>query len=391
MRMKTKSENKSRKILGKIGGILLTIALMYVLFCGNVHINTNTEVIEVGTKTSYEGISASFFGLDITKLGNQEGDVDTKTIGEYQISYKPFWFPKTYNKTVKVVDNTAPEITLKGNEVMVLTNINKFVEPGFEAFDNYDGEVTDKVKTECIKLQEKFYEIHYYVSDSYGNVGCAIRPISIEPGTVYLTFDDGPSKDITPEILKILNNYNVTATFFVVDYDESKEGLIRQEYMNGHTIGLHGKSHQYSEIYADLNTLLDNFNQLQERVKETTGGYEANIIRFPGGSSNTVSKQYCPGIMTEAIDRISEEGFIYFDWNVDAGDTGQAKNAEEVYQNVISGIREGRDNVILLHDSAKNTKMVEALPRIIEYCIEHGYEIKAITQDTNPVHHKVSN
>lgn len=383
-------KTKRRKLLKNIGITLLFIAVAYVWLANSVRINTNTQVIEVGTQEEY-AITANFFGIDITKCGTQTGEVNLTRLGEYEVEYAPYWTPEKFVKKIKVVDTTAPKINLEGNEVVVVTNIDQYVEPGFTAIDNYDGDITNQVKTELIKREEKFYEVHYAVMDSSGNIETAIRTISIEAGTVYLTFDDGPSLDTTPEILKILRKYNISATFFVLGYDENKEYLIMEEYIEGHNIGLHGYSHRYSEIYTDIDTLMENFYQIEALVSSTTIGYESKIIRFPGGSSNTVSKRYCEGIMTEAVERVTEEGYVYFDWNVDSGDAGEAKTSEEVYKNVISGIQEGRNNVVLMHDFSGNTKTVEALPRIIEYCIEHGYALKTITSETTPVHHNVSN
>lgn len=384
-------KTKRRKLLRNVGITLLFIAVAYVWLANSVRINTNTQVIEVGAQEDYS-ITANFFGIDITKCGTQTGEANLAQLGEYEIEYAPYWTPEKFVKKIKVVDTTAPEINLEGEEVVVVTNIDQYVEPGFTAIDNYDGNITNQVKTELVKREEKFYEVHYAVMDSSGNVETAIRAISIEAGTVYLTFDDGPSLDTTPEILKILRKYNISATFFVLGYDENKEYLIREEQMEGHNIGLHGYSHKYSEIYTDIDTLMENFYQIENLVSNTTNGYESKVIRFPGGSSNTVSKRYCEGIMTEAVERVTEEGYVYFDWNVDSGDASEeTKTSEEVYQNVISGIQEGKNHIILMHDFSGNTKTVEALPRIIEYCIEHGYTLKTITSETTPVHHNVSN
>lgn len=388
--MKIIKEQRKRRILSEVIILLVAIALLYMWTINSIHINTDPQIIEVGEQCSYN-ITAKLLEMDITKLGKETGNVDCNQIGEYQIEYTPYWIPKKYTKTIQVVDKTAPEIILKGEEVLSVNNIEEFVEPGFIAVDNYDGDITNQVKTELVQVENKFYEVHYSVTDSSGNVKIATRAISIEAGTVYLTFDDGPSLDITPEILQILHANNIPATFFVVRYGENKEHLIRKEIMAGHNVGLHGYSHDYAEIYTDLDTLMENFYQLETLVSNTAEGYQSKIIRFPGGSSNTVSKKYCEGIMKEAVERVTEEGYVYFDWNVDSRDAGGVNTSEEVYQNVISGLREGRNNIVLMHDSAGNIKTVEALQKIIDYCIENGYVFKTITKETSPVHHKVSN
>lgn len=217
--------------------------------------------------------------------------------------------------------------------------------------------------------------------------------ILVEPiGTVYLTFDDGPSTQITSQILDILKDKNVKATFFIIDYpfDSEKEAIVIREFEEGHTIALHGTSHDYSKIYTSLEALIENFTTLQEKVKASTG-YTATTIRFPGGSSNTVSKKYCTGIMTEAVEYFSNSEFVYFDWNVDSRDAGGAKSSEEVFENVTSALKPGRNNIVLMHDSTGKQYTLGALEAIIDFCISEGYEFKAITSETPQVTHNVSN
>lgn len=211
-------------------------------------------------------------------------------------------------------------------------------------------------------------------------------------GTIYLTFDDGPSLSITPQILDILKSNNISATFFIVDYEygSQREELVVRAFNEGHTIALHGTSHTYSEIYTSLDALVNNFTTLQEKVYTSTG-YRSYIIRFPGGSSNTVSKKYCTGIMTEAVEYFSNTDFVYFDWNVDSQDAGGAYSMEEIFENVTSSIKKGRNNVVLMHDSGSKKYTVEALQAIIDWALAEGYEFKAITQETPQVTHRVAN
>lgn len=209
-------------------------------------------------------------------------------------------------------------------------------------------------------------------------------------GIIYLTFDDGPSSDTTPKILEILERKNVKATFFVIHYNEKNEELVKKEVRMKHTIALHGYTHTYSEVYGSADTCIENFRKIQEQVFQTTG-IKSNIIRFPGGSSNTVSRKYCQGVMTELSNRVLDEGFRYFDWNVDSDDAGHAKTSEDVYNNVTSKIKENRSNVVLMHDFAGNEKTVNALERIIDYGIENGYVFRKITDETPMVKHSVNN
>lgn len=216
-----------------------------------------------------------------------------------------------------------------------------------------------------------------------------VKPIA---GTIFLTFDDGPSLSITPQILDILKSNNITATFFIVDYEygSEKEDLVKRAFNEGHTIALHGTSHQYSEIYSSLDALISNFETLQEKVFTSTG-YRSYIIRFPGGSSNTVSKKYSEGIMTKAVEYFSTTDFVYFDWNVDSQDAGGAYSKEEVFENVTSMIKPNRNNVVLMHDSNNKKYTVEALQDIINWGIAEGYVFEAITHETPQVTHRIAN
>ena len=209
-------------------------------------------------------------------------------------------------------------------------------------------------------------------------------------GIIYLTFDDGPTSDSTPQILDILKDRNIKATFFVLHYDENHEQFIKREKNEGHTIALHGYSHAYSEVYPSADTCLENFRKIKEQVYQTTG-IESKIIRFPGGSSNLVSKKYCEGVMTELVTRVVNEGYRYFDWNVDSDDAGHAKTSQDIYNNVTYGIKPGRSNVVLMHDFAGNYKTIDALNDIINWGLEQGYVFRRITEETPMVTHGVNN
>lgn len=209
-------------------------------------------------------------------------------------------------------------------------------------------------------------------------------------GIIYLTFDDGPTSDSTPQILDILERNDVKATFFVLHYSEQNAELIKREHANGHKVALHGYTHTYSEIYTSADACMENFRKIQEQVYNTIGE-KSNIIRFPGGGSNTISRKYCEGVMTELTRRVIEEGFRYFDWNVDSDDAGRAKTSDDIYNNVTSGIKPGRSNVVLMHDFAKNNKTIDALDRIIAFGKENGYVFRKITDETPMVRHAVNN
>lgn len=366
--------------------VLIVIGLFFVYF--SIDSNTETETIEVGTSSSKLVETINFLDEEISHVSVKD-QVNTNIVGEYQVEYS--FLGKKFHKVYNVVDNMPPVINLAGDIMMAVDDISQFVEPGYEATDTYDGDVTSKVTSKLVRYDENRYYMEYSVTDSSNNQGGAIRYIDVVKGYVFLTFDDGPSKNITPQVLKTLADNNVKATFFVVGYNEENSQLINEEMNAGHTIGLHGYSHNYAEIYTSLDVLLNNFNKLRDMVFNTTNGYTAKFIRFPGGSSNTVSANYCNGIMTAAANEVSSLGYTYFDWNVDSSDAGGADSSDEIYENVVAGIKPGRTNIVLMHDSSTHQDTADALARIIDYCKVNGYELKAIDDNTEVVHHSISN
>lgn len=201
---------------------------------------------------------------------------------------------------------------------------------------------------------------------------------------VYLTFDDGPSI-YTYDILDILDEYDVKATFFVLGKEDKYSQKIILEIVNrGHTLGMHSYTHKYSEIYASLEDFTDDFWKLYNYLFELTG-ISSFCYRFPGGSSNTVSS--LP--MTEFIGVLDELDVSYYDWNISSGD-GDTKllNADAIVKNSIQDLNKISHGMILLHDSADKKSTVEALPQIIESILEmENTVLLPITDKTKPVQH----
>ena len=376
-------------------GYLLILGMFLFIFFGviaNIKIQSECQIIEVGSVMDEKEIKITFFGIDIKWPVSVKGKVDTSKIGDYEVFYTPWFTGNRKRVMISVVDTQRPQITLAGEPEITVQSLDDYDEPGYLAQDNYDGDITQNVTTKILQIATNQYVVEYYVQDSSGNLALKTRVINIVRGRVCLTFDDGPSADITPKILDLLKENDIKATFFVLGYTKNMEELVRRIYEEGHTIGLHGYSHVYSEVYASIDALIENFQKVEELVASTTEGYYSKIIRFPGGASNTVSKNYCIGIMTEAVDLVEELGYTFYDWNVDSGDAGSAWTSKEIYENVISGIRPGRLNVVLMHDSGGHTETLEALKMIIQYCKENCYSFEAITSETSPVvQHGVSN
>lgn len=209
----------------------------------------------------------------------------------------------------------------------------------------------------------------------------------------YLTFDDGPSNKTTPRILEVLSSYNVKATFFVV-------GTSRLDYLEaikagGHVIGLHSDTHEWN-IYDSTQAYYDDLQKISDKVYEKVG-IRSNIIRFPGGSSNTVSCNHCQGIMTELTKGVEQKGYIYVDWNVDSGDAnGNNVAKDKLVQSVLREAKgkngEPHDSIcVLMHDTNLKSTTADALPEIIEGLKDMGYVFKGLDESAPEFHHRVNN
>ncbi len=471
------TRNKDAKkiiVILSIGLVLLGLLGLFLWLRPRIVLNGSTKM-EVSYQEKYQeqGGYASYFGKQDHDL-EISGTVDVNKLGKYTIEYRYQlgWLHLKKERTVYVVDDKAPVITLTGGkEVFVCPNQN-YEELGYEVSDNYDKDLYDKVKVtedkekqllryqvedsshnktivtrkyyyedkeapsitlegsseETMYVGQKYvedgyraidkcegdltsevqiegsvdgttvgtYTLLYKVRDQAGNEATTKRVIHVVPrpsssgnGVIYLTFDDGPTAT-TQKILDILKEEQVKATFFVINHASDYDYLIKRAYDEGHTIGLHSYSHNYAQIYQSADAFFQDLSAIQNKVKSLIG-ISLSIIRFPGGTSNTISKKYSPGIMTYLASEVENRGYRYYDWNIESGDSGGAKTANDVYRNVINGLRHDRTNIVLLHDFANNSKTVDALRDIIQYGKSNGYQFAAIDESTPLVRHRVNN
>lgn len=211
--------------------------------------------------------------------------------------------------------------------------------------------------------------------------------IAPEGKVAYLTFDDGPSEN-TETILDILDRYGVKATFFVIS-KKNMDSKYKMIVDRGHAIALHAYSHTYSRIYKSEEAYFEDLSKISDKVYNLTG-VRSRIIRFPGGSSNTVHRKYCKGLMDKLKVSVGKKGYIFHDWNVDSKDAS-ANNvpAENLIENIKKYSKDKDVIDILMHDTGESKQTtVEALPQIIEYLQSEGYKILPITENTPPIHHK---
>ena len=289
-----------------------------------------------------------------------------------------------------VEDKVAPDIDLNGAEKYEMTLDMIYEIPTPTVLDNCD-EVELKTRGEVDYRKVGTYKLDYEAVDESGNIAQKTRTVVIKEtpdrGIIYLTFDDGPG-EFTDKLLDVLKKNNVKATFFVTGFGEDR--LIKRAFDEGHTIGLHTFTHDYSYVYKNMNNYFDDLNKVQERVKRITGK-ETYLIRFPGGSSNTVSKNYDGGvkIMSKLVEEVTKRGYVYFDWNISSGDAGSVTSSASVYKNVIDGLGKGGSYVVLQHDVKGYS--VDAVERIIKYGKEHGYRFLPLDKSSFTAHHGVNN
>lgn len=214
----------------------------------------------------------------------------------------------------------------------------------------------------------------------------AVSPGSVkaeEAKKVYLTFDDGPSRE-TEKVLDVLEKKGVKATFFSIGRDDDfSKSMYKRIVKEGHTLGMHSYSHIYKEIYGSLEGFKKDFQKISKLLYEVTG-VRPVFYRFPGGSSNSVNQ--FP--VEEYSAFLSGQGVTYMDWNVIAANgTTDNVTKEEMVQSVMDGVARYDTSIVLLYDSADKKMTAKSLEAIIDSLQAGGYEILPLDYNTIPVHH----
>ena len=409
-------------------------------------------------------------GIVLDQEPEAEGAVDPDTVGDYRIVYSGrfLWYRAEAERLVRVVDRDAPEIYLNSDPNHITAPGEPYAEEGFQAWDAYDGDITDRVQrreeegkvyytvedssgnrcevvreiiyrdelppeitlageaemriglgtlyqepgftaldgmdgnlTESVRVsgyvdhrKTGTYTLTYTVQDESGNETTATRLVTVETAqpprivqpegkVIYLTFDDGPGP-YTEQLLAILAKYDVKATFFVIG---NNTDMMRKITEAGHSIGIHTVSHNYRAVYSSEEAFFEEVFRMQDAIYEATGVW-TTLLRFPGGSSNTVSS-FNKGIMTRLTRLVQEQGFQYYDWNVDSDDAGRARTDDRVFQNVVDGVSQRNCSVVLQHDIKDFS--VEAVERIILWGLENGYTFLPLEPSSPNCHHGVNN
>ncbi|MEG0276795.1 MAG: polysaccharide deacetylase family protein [Coprobacillus sp.] len=302
------------------------------------------------------------------------------------------------NETVSKVivhveaDKIAPVIT--GGNANFIVGSKVELKELIKVKDNYDPHPSVVVESDGFDANKiGSYNVKYIVTDSSNNKSEKSIIIHIVDKTasnskvVYLTFDDGPSK-FTPDVLKILDKYNCKATFFVTGMNSSYRKYIKEAHDSGHTIGLHTYSHNYSKVYSSTDAYFEDLNKIGNMVKDYIG-YFPKYIRFPGGSSNAISKKYSQGIMTKLTKMVTEKGYKFYDWNAENGDGFSNVSKAEMLKRATAS--SANEIMMLMHDANGKQDTVDLLPQIIEHYQQRGYVFKAIDDSSIVPHQKVNN
>ena len=481
---------KKNKLIYIVLAILVFICAIVIAFVNSRDNTDEKEIVTVtlkGTNNISLTLNTSYTDMGFTVLVNDKevsGDdihyritnnIENGIVGEYNVHYEIMYNNKTYelNRKVNIIDETPPEILLDTQVIEIFEckkkNTTNLI---YEAIDNYDGVITNKVvkdetdtsiklsvtdssgnetvvevpkkkvsdPSKVIKLNGKSliyiakgdkytdegakvyngcgkelkdklevinkvnvneagtYNVVYNIKDGNNNIVTKTRKVIVydkkeadkkennkSEKVIYLTFDDGPGR-YTSDLLKILKKYDVKATFFVTNQFKDYVPLIKDIDKAGHKVAVHTLTHKWS-IYSSVETYMKDFNDMNNIIYNYTGK-KSKIFRFPGGSSNTVSKGYSKGVVSAIASKMNNMGYVYFDWNVDSEDAaGASRNA--IVKNTIEGIDRKDYPVVLMHDIKKNT--LDAIEEIIVYCKNKGYKFDVLTENSPSVRHGIRN
>lgn len=401
-------ETKSKVNINSIGEYSVKYLLNYKRFNKEIErivnvIDDEGPVIEAPDKIEVKSCQKEIV-LEYSAIDNLDGNI-TENIGREDFddhitltSTDSSNNISTKEILIEHIPEGKPRISLNGSSTIYLMSGRTYTENGAKAYDDCGNDISDKVtiKNPVDTNTPNNYTVTYTITNDSGESASVSRRVVIyrkvdsgSGGTggykvLYLTFDDGPGV-YTERILSTLRDYGVKATFFVTNQFPGYQYLIKKEYDEGHTVAVHTYTHEYS-IYSSIDTYMNDLNKMNEIIKNQIGSY-SNLLRFPGGSSNTVSRNYATGIMSALVSKVTEEGYIYFDWDISSGDAS-GYNSSQIYNTVVNSLGNG-NKIILMHDIKYNTMV--ALPSILDYALANGYTFEGLTSSSRTVHFRVNN
>ena len=303
---------------------------------------------------------------------------------------------KTFQKQTELqTEKLRSVIILNGGEEIDWPCGIPFTDPGYVAYDRKGNNQTEAVivKGTVTAWQIGEYKLTYLLKDDKGTIAKAIRTVKIvktelpktvkqSKKTIYLTFDDGPSK-YTKKVLKILDKYNIKATFFIIGNQKRCSELLPRIAAAGHTIGVHSYSHMFDLMYKDKQSFFEDFLHTQEIIYKYTGSY-AKVARLPGGGvSASILTAKLPGKYKTFKKMMHNMGIRYYDWDIQP--ESATRSTEGTIQTFISEMRHRKSaTIVLQHDTRYYS--VEALESMIVWALDHGYTFLPIDQTTPEIH-----
>ena len=238
-----------------------------------------------------------------------------------------------------------------------------------KVYKQYEAQLATLAKQEEVEPMEEPEEL---TEEARNNIQTIYQS---ETKRAFLTFDDGPST-VTPTILDVLKQENVKASFFVLGSRvNAMPEMTKRIYDEGHYVANHGYSHSYSAIYASPQAVLDEFNECNKAVRNAIGvsDYHSHLFRFPGGLPGGKYAE----IKRQAKELLSQNDIVNIDWNALTGDAETANPTVEFeMQRIQETVNNKSSVVILMHDAQAKAVTAEALPQIISWLRENGYEFK---------------
>lgn len=227
-------------------------------------------------------------------------------------------------------------------------------------------------KQDSIQQEKSGPRTPIYTLESKNNIQ---NIYNIGEKNAYITFDDGPSKEVTPYILDILKQYNIKATFFVlgsrVDFYPD---IVKRAYNEGHFIANHGYSHIYKNLYANTSAVIDEYNRTEQCIRNAIENqeYSSHLFRFPGGSQGGSYHK----IKADIANILLTNNISYIDWNCLTNDSNGAKTPQEIMMNLELTSLDKNNLVVLMHDAGDKQLTYQMLPEVLTYLKDKGYTFK---------------
>lgn len=273
---------------------------------------------------------------------------------------------------IVMIDNVIKEVKIRNAEKKEVGQLKELEENRIAEENRIEEERKQKEREEQEKINKRYVPLNEEeLNKMYKIYGHS------DTKRIFLTFDDGPTRSVTPYILDLLKQENVKANFFVLGLRvEQNPDLVKREFDEGHFIGNHSYSHKYSKIYESFDSLFEEYNKTNNLIKNAVQNqnYNSIVFRFPGGLAGGKYND----IKHEAAQKLKEQGIANVDWNALTKDAEGAKTKEDLMNNFIETIKDKTSIVLLMHDAADKILTYEVLPEIIKYGKENGYEFQTI-------------